>query len=65
MDLDTFAQAAVAQKSLIDTDETKTLGLGGMTAERWTTLGQQLVGLKVIKTAAPVQECFVDPSKLK
>jgi NitT/TauT family transport system substrate-binding protein len=65
MDLDTFAQAAAAQKSLVETDETKTLGLGGMTAERWTTLGQQLVGLKVIKTAAPAQECFVDPSKLK
>jgi NitT/TauT family transport system substrate-binding protein len=65
MDLDTFAQGAAAQKSLIETDETKTLGLGAMTAERWTTLGQQLVGLKVIKTAAPAQECFVDPKTLK
>jgi NitT/TauT family transport system substrate-binding protein len=65
MDLDTFAKAAEAQRSLVETEETKTLGLGGMTAERWTTLGQQLVGLKVIKTAAPAQECFVDPKTLK
>jgi NitT/TauT family transport system substrate-binding protein len=65
MDLNTFAQAAAAQKSLVETDETKTLGLGGMTAERWTTLGQQLVGLKVIKTAAPAHECFVDVNNLK
>jgi NitT/TauT family transport system substrate-binding protein len=65
MDLETFTQAAAAQKSLVDTDETKTIGLGGMTAERWTTLGQQLIGLKVIKTAAPARECFVDVNNLK
>ena len=56
MDLDTFAQAAAAQKSLIETEETKKLGLGVITKDRWDTLGQQLVMLKVIKKAASSDE---------
>ena len=65
MDLDTFTQGAAAQKPLIETEETKTLGLGAMTAERWTTLGKQLVELKVIPHAAPAEKCFVDVGTLK
>jgi NitT/TauT family transport system substrate-binding protein len=65
MDLDTFAQGAAAQESLIETEETKNSGLGSMTAERWTTLGEQLVALGVIKHAVPARQCFVDPQSLK
>src|SRR4051812_4865852 len=65
MDLDTFAQAAAAQKALVETDETKTLGLGGMTAERWTTLAKQLVDLRVLKTVPAAEQCFVTPVRLK
>jgi hypothetical protein len=65
MDLDTFTEGAAAQKSLIETEETQKSGLGSMTAERWTTLGEQLVALGVIKHAVPAQQCFVDPQKLK
>ena len=65
MDLQTFAEGAAAQRSLIETEETKNSGLGAMTAERWTTLGEQLVALGVIKHAVPAQQCFVDTQKLK
>jgi NitT/TauT family transport system substrate-binding protein len=59
MDARTFAQAAEAQKPLIETDETRKNGLGTMTLSRWKTLGQQLVDLKVIDKAPPAEECFV------
>jgi NitT/TauT family transport system substrate-binding protein len=65
MDLDTFAQGAAAQKTLIETGETKTVGLGGMTSERWSTLAKQLVDLGVLKTAPPAEQCFVTPDRLK
>jgi hypothetical protein len=32
-----------------------------MTLERWKTLGQQLVDLKVIENAPPAEACFVNP----
>ena len=48
MDPATFAEAAEAQKPLIETDETKKPGLGAMTGERWTVLGKQLVDLGVL-----------------
>lgn len=51
-------ESATAQKPLIETDETKTSGLGTMTLERWNTLAQQLVALKVISKAPPAQDCF-------
>lgn len=63
MDLDTFTQGAAAQTPLIETDETKTVGLGGMTAERWNTLAKQLVELKVIESAPPGERCFLAPEK--
>lgn len=64
MDLDTFTQGAAAQKPLIETDETKTLGLGGMTRDRWSTLARQLLDLGILKNAPPAESCFVDPATL-
>ena len=64
MDAQTFADAAEAQKSLIETEETRTLGLGTMTADRWQTLADQLAALKVIEKAPAAGECFVDVDKL-
>lgn len=61
MDAQTFAQAAAAQKPLIETDQTGKDGLGTMSAQRWTELGEQLVKLKVIDAAPPASECFVNP----
>ncbi|MFI5381379.1 MAG: ABC transporter substrate-binding protein [Tepidisphaerales bacterium] len=59
MDAATFAAAALAQKPLIETDETKAHGLGAMSRERWETLARQLAMLKVIDKTPPAQECFV------
>jgi NitT/TauT family transport system substrate-binding protein len=56
MDAQTFAAAAAAQKPLIETEETKTNGLGSMTLQRWQTLAQQLVELKVIDKAPPAED---------
>jgi NitT/TauT family transport system substrate-binding protein len=56
MDAETFAAAAQAQKPLIETEETKTKGLGTMSRERWETLGRQLVELGLIDRAPPVDE---------
>jgi NitT/TauT family transport system substrate-binding protein len=44
MDLETFEASAKAQKPLIET-----ANLGSMTEERWKTLRQQLVDLKLVK----------------
>lgn len=60
MDMQTFADSAAAQKDLIQTEETKKYGLGTMRAERWETLGKQLVDLKVVEKAPPASECFAD-----
>jgi len=58
---ETMAAAAEAQKALIETDETKKLGLGVMTLERWRELTKQLVDLHVVeKDKAPTpNKCFV------
>ena len=48
MDAPTLAAAAQAQAPLIETAETKKLGLGVMTRARWQTLVDQLVSLKLI-----------------
>ncbi len=58
MDAETFALAAEAQKPLIETEPTKTVGLGSMTAARWEELGQQLVSLGIITRAPSAIECF-------
>lgn len=64
LDLKTCEQMGIAQRPLIETPETAAVGLGGMTAERWRTLAQQLVDLKVIDKAPPPEECFVDEKRL-
>jgi NitT/TauT family transport system substrate-binding protein len=61
MDAQTFADAATAQKPLIETDETRKIGLGMMTLERWKLLSQQLLDLKVIDKAPAPEECFINP----
>jgi NitT/TauT family transport system substrate-binding protein len=56
MDGETIAAAAEAQKPLIETDETRSRGLGTMSAERWTTLAGQLHDLGLIDRAPPASE---------
>lgn len=58
MDAQTFKDAADVQIDLIENDFTKAQGLGSMSADRWTTLGKQLVDLGIIETAPPAEECF-------
>ncbi len=60
MDAATFLNAAKAQAPLIETDDTRKAALGVMTAERWKTLGLQLLELKVISAAPTPEDCFVD-----
>jgi NitT/TauT family transport system substrate-binding protein len=57
MDAETFAAAADAQKALIETAETHELGV--MTKERWETLANQLVDLKIIDKAPNVSDFLV------
>jgi NitT/TauT family transport system substrate-binding protein len=49
MDAQTFKDSAAAQKPLIESADTKRVGLGTMTPDRWQMLVQQLVELKVIE----------------
>jgi NitT/TauT family transport system substrate-binding protein len=65
MDPQTFKDSAVAQKPLIESADTKQLGLGTMTLDRWQTLVQQLVELKVIDKPVDAQRSFAEPSKAK
>jgi NitT/TauT family transport system substrate-binding protein len=58
MDAQTFIDSAAAQKPLIETDETAKSGLGTMTLQRWQTLCDQLVELKVVEKAPTAAECF-------
>jgi NitT/TauT family transport system substrate-binding protein len=55
MDLKTFNESAVAQKSLIESNP-----LGKMTKQRWDTLANQLQELGDIKQAAPADQAFRD-----
>jgi NitT/TauT family transport system substrate-binding protein len=61
MDLQTFAEAADAQKPLIQTEETKKSGLGTMTESRWNELAKQLTDLGVIDSSVKGSDCFVNP----
>ncbi|MFY1832295.1 ABC transporter substrate-binding protein [Myxococcus fulvus] len=56
MDAETFAAGAEAQKPLIETEETRTRGLGAMKRERWEQLSQQLVELGIIDKVPAVEE---------
>ncbi|MES2962242.1 MAG: ABC transporter substrate-binding protein [Bdellovibrionota bacterium] len=58
MDAATFEESAQAQKSLIETEETKKSGLGVMTETRWKELGQQMLDLKLIDKAPEAKACF-------
>lgn len=61
MDSATFAAGAEAQRELIETEETRRLGLGVMQRERWETLAEQLVAAKVIERAPQVDRLFHSP----
>jgi NitT/TauT family transport system substrate-binding protein len=58
MDPETFAAAAVAQKPLVENEETRKSGLGTMSEARWAKLAADLVELGIIAKAAPATECF-------
>jgi NitT/TauT family transport system substrate-binding protein len=60
MDAQTFKDSAEAQKPLIETAETRTLGIGAMTNARWQALIHQLTDLKVIATPVDPQASFVE-----
>lgn len=60
MDAATFTAAAKIQAPLIEAKP----ALGEMTSERWTTLGQQLVDLGVLKQAPSVNDAFVTETRL-
>jgi hypothetical protein len=55
MDADAFAQAAAAQKPLI---EVAGGGVGRMSAERWSQLAQQLKELGLIQQPQPAESYF-------
>ena len=61
MDLQTFGEAAAAQKPLIETSETKSAGLGCMNLQRWKDMAAQLVSLNVIDPSVDPGQCFVNP----
>lgn len=65
MDAQTFKDSAAAQKPLLETADTNRLGLGAMTLNRWQTLVQQLVELKVIDKPVEAQSCFSGSLKEK
>jgi NitT/TauT family transport system substrate-binding protein len=60
MDAETFRLAAEAQEPLIENDFTRAHGLGAMSLERWTRLGEQLRELALLDKEPAPQECFVD-----
>ena len=60
MDIVTFGAAAEAQKTLIQTPETKKRGLGRMEAGRWDSTAKQLERLKLIKKPKPATLYYVD-----
>ena len=61
MDARTFMDSAVMQRRLIESPETKVSGLGTMSLERWQTLVQQLVELKVISKPIDPRLAFYEP----
>jgi NitT/TauT family transport system substrate-binding protein len=61
MDLQTFNEAATAQKPLIETDDTKANGLGTMSLQRWKDMASQLTDLGVIDSSVDPQQCFANP----
>ena len=60
MDAETFRLGAAAQQPLIEDAFAKQHGIGAMSLERWTKLGEQLRELGLIDKPAKPQQCFVD-----
>jgi NitT/TauT family transport system substrate-binding protein len=60
MDTQTFNDSAQAQKPLIRSADTAKYGVGAMTRERWHTLVEQLVELKLIDQAVAPESCFAE-----
>jgi len=60
LDGEVLSASAEAQRSLIETTQTNQHGLGAMTADRWKTLADQLMELKVIDSAVPAERYFAD-----
>lgn len=58
MSAQTFRESAQAQYGLIKTDTTRRVG--EMTLERWQTLADQLLEIKVIQKPVPARELFVE-----
>lgn len=61
MDLATFADAAAAQRPLLESAETHAHGLGAMRLERWQTLAAQLLDLGIVERPVAPEACFVNP----
>lgn len=60
MDASTFTLSADAQRTLIETSETKKSGLGSMTEARWRKLVDQLADLSLIKGKPEAKDLFVN-----
>lgn len=63
MSFETLQESAKIQAPLIETAEVKRLGLGAMTAERWSVLAKQLAQLKLIEQPLKPLDYFVWSSK--
>lgn len=59
MDAETFRLGAAAQAPLIENGFTREHGLGAMSLERWTKLGEQVRELELIDRPAAPSEAFV------
>lgn len=59
MKLEAMNLAAARERPLIETEWTKSHGLGSMDADRWRTLAQQMVELGSIKSAPDPAKLFV------
>lgn len=60
MGLKTFEKSAQLQIPLIETEETKKIGLGQMSSTRWKALVDQLLALKVIPKELKTQDLFTN-----
>src|SRR5205814_1350247 len=60
MDAAAMTDAALAQKVLIETPGTKARGLGSMENDRWNTLADQLLTLKLIEQRPKTEDLFAD-----
>jgi NitT/TauT family transport system substrate-binding protein len=58
MDAETFALGAAAQQPLIENAFTRAHGLGAMSLERWSRLGEQLRELELLDREPAAAECF-------